>query len=110
MVRLLFLSTATCILLFGCGGTVEERRKRAEEVIDTASDHYIEGIKRAQEGTTQLKATISGTAEKLQETALEIQERADQLQEGAKKVGEAIEAGKEGVTEVKEAFDVSGEQ
>ena len=109
MVRFLFLSTTACLLLSGCS-SVEERRERAEEVIDTASDRYIEGIKQAQEGTAQLKATISGTAEKLQETALEIQERANQLQEGVEKVGEAVEAAKEGITEVKEAFDVSGDK
>ena len=109
MVHIIFISGAVSLLLVGCG-TVEERRERAEDVIDTASDYYIEGIKQAQEGTENLKKTISGAAEKLQATALEIQDRTDQLQEGVGKVIEAVETGKEGMTEVKEAFDVSGEE
>lgn len=109
MVHILFVSAAASLLLLGCS-PVEERRERAEEVIDTASDYYIEGIKQAQEGKEKLTQTISGVAEKLQATALEIQGRADQLQEGAEKVGEAVEAGKEGISDFKDAFDVSGEE
>ena len=85
----LLVCAVVSLMLLGCS-SVDERQERAQGVLD-----------RATEGIVSLKDTIaetaSGAVQKIQATAVDVEERADKLQNGVEKL-------QEGTAEVKEAI------
>ncbi len=69
-------------LLLGCSAR-EERQEQAEAILDVATE----------------------IGQKVQATALEVQERTEKLQNGIEKVKDAASDFKEGMTEVRGALD-----
>lgn len=77
------------ILLLGCS-SVEERQERAEHLLNAASENFIQGLE-----------TGKRVKERIEASALEVQEKTEQLQNGVEKVQDAASDFKEGVTEVR---------
>ena len=83
----LLVCAVVSLMLLGCS-SVDERQERAQGVLD-----------RATEGIVCLKDTIaetaSGAVQKIQATAVDVEERADKLQNGVGKVRTGTEQVKE---------------
>ncbi len=95
------------ILLVGCsfGGTVEERQKRAQDILDTATANVTMGLEEAKRVTGEIGDGLTDASKKLEETATKIEETAGALQEGVQKITTAVDMAKEAAKEGKEGID-----
>ncbi len=91
------------LLLLGCS-SVEERQERAENILDAATENFVQGLETGKRVKQEVTEGISDAAEHIEASALEVQEKTEKLQNGVGKVRDAASDFKEGVTEVRGAL------
>lgn len=95
------------ILLVGCafGGTVEERQKRAQDILDTATANVTMGLEEAKRVTGEIGDGLTDASKKLEKTATTLEKKAEEIQEGVQKITTAVDKANEAAKEGKEGID-----
>ena len=99
------------ILLIGCsfGGTVEERQKRAEDLLESTAANITAGLEEAKDAAGDLHSGIADTVEKLESAAETVQKTAEGIQDGVEKIAGAVQTGREGVDQIRDTIHISGD-
>ncbi|HLC76189.1 MAG TPA: hypothetical protein VJB82_03705 [Candidatus Peribacterales bacterium] len=100
------------ILLIGCsiGGSVEERQKRAQDILDSTTANITAGIDEAKEAAGELHSEITNTSITIESAATQLGKTAQGVQKGVEKIGTALKIGKEGVNEVRNTIQTPDAQ
>ena len=99
----LLVCAVVSLMLLGCSST-EERKDKAQGILDQAAESIVEGVEKAKSLKDTIAETASGASQKIQATAVDVEERANKIQNGVKKVTDATKELKEGAEEVKSAL------